>query len=201
MDENLDIPIVGMVTRLVGHKGIDLIINIFDELMQEEIQFALLGSGDEKYERFFAEATQRYKGRVWSNTAFDAKLASRIYAGSDMFLMPSLSEPCGLSQMIAAKYGTIPIVRATGGLKDSIIPYNPAEKKGNGVTFGKINAQDMLGAIKRAIAFYWNPDDWKSLTDNAFASDFSWKRGADKYIEVYGGVLNGDTDRNVILKE
>lgn len=191
LQEEPEVPIIGMVTRLVAHKGIDLIINIFDELMQENVQFVLLGSGDEPYEQFFAEAMKRYPQRVWTHTAFDTKIASRIYAGSDLFLMPSLSEPCGLSQMIAAKYGTIPIVRATGGLKDSIVPYNPAEKSGNGITFGKINAQDMLGAIKRAIALYWQPDDWRHLTDNAFASDFSWKRGAEQYIEIYGGVLDG----------
>lgn len=200
LEEREQTPMIGMVTRLVSHKGIDLIINVFDELMREDVQFVLLGSGDKPYEDFFRTMAGRYPGRVWADFAFSPEMASRIYAGADLFLMPSLSEPCGLSQMIAAKYGTVPIVRTTGGLKDSVIPYNPLEKTGNGVTFGQINAQDMLGAVKRAISLYHRPADWDALTDNAFASDFSWSRGAEQYMEVYGGIADGVGDETDLLK-
>ncbi len=200
LEEREHTPIIGMVTRLVAHKGIDLVVSVFDELMCEDVQFVLLGSGEKQYEDFFRSMAERYQGRVWANCSFSSEIAGRIYAGVDLFLMPSLSEPCGLSQMIAAKYGTVPIVRATGGLQDSIVPYNPVEKSGNGVTFGQINAQDMLGAVKRAIALYHSPADWDILTDNAFASDFSWSRGAERYLEVYGGIADGYREETTLYE-
>ena len=178
-----------MVTRLAEHKGLDLVMEAFDEMMKEDIYFILLGSGEEKYERFFNVATARYPGRVGAITKFSAELSSLIYAGADLFLMPSLFEPCGLAQMIAAKYGTIPIVRSTGGLHDSIIPYNPEEKTGNGVTFLTIHPEDMLHAIKRAIGLYDNKKDWNQIVENAMNSDFSWNKGAKEYLKIYKDII------------
>jgi len=189
LDANPEIPVIGMITRLVSHKGIDLLINVFDELMEENIQMVILGSGEKQYEDFFNTKVKQYPDKMAIYMGFGSELPNRIYAGADMFLMPSISEPCGLVQMICTKYGTIPIVRATGGLKDSIVSYNPQEKTGNGITFLQVNAQDMLGAVKRAISLYWDKLEWDTLMQNAFASDFSWKRSAGEYISVYQSLV------------
>lgn len=180
-----EIPILAMIGRLAEHKGIDLVISVFDEIMQENLQFVLLGTGDEKYEDFFRGKEAEYQGRMSVSTAFSAELASRIYAGADLFLMPSISEPCGLAQMISLRYGTIPIVRETGGLKDSIIPYNPETGQGDGITFGSVNAQDMLGAMKRAVSLYWDKDQWKLLVANGMNADFTWKTSSKEYLRLY----------------
>ncbi|HML38112.1 MAG TPA: glycogen/starch synthase, partial [Bacillota bacterium] len=182
-------PVIAMIGRLADHKGIDLVISVFDEIMTERIQFVLLGTGDKKYENFFRRKAGEYQGRMSVTTAFSAELANRIYAGADLFLMPSISEPCGLAQMISLRYGTIPIVRETGGLKDSIIPYDPSAGTGNGVTFASINAQDMLGAVKRAIKLYWDKEQWKILMENGMNSDFSWKASSKKYLRLYKEML------------
>jgi starch synthase len=184
-----DIPVLAMVGRLAEHKGIDLVINVFEEIMEERIQFVLLGTGEAGYEEFFRRKASEYQGRMSVSTAFSAELANKIYAGAELFLMPSISEPCGLAQMISLRYGTIPIVRETGGLKDSIIPYNPETGKGNGVTFFSINAQDMMGAIKRAIVLYHDKEHWKQLVANGMQSDFSWKASSKKYIRLYKDLL------------
>lgn len=178
-------PLVAMVGRMVAHKGMDLVLRVFDEMMAEDMQFAILGTGDKNYEEFFTRAAERYPGRVAARLAFSGELASRIYSGADLFLMPSVSEPCGLAQMIALRYGTIPIVRETGGLKDSVRPFEPAEGKGNGLTFVTVNAHDMLGAVRRGLACYKDPDQWETLLKNAFKSDFSWKKPAKEYIKLY----------------
>jgi len=185
LNEDENIVIVSMVTRLVEHKGIDLVIEAFDAMMQENIQFILLGAGDQQYEYFFREKERAYPKRVCFYRGYSEGLANKIYAGSDLFLMPSISEPCGLSQMIAAKYGTIPIVRETGGLKDSIEAFNPETGKGNGVTFKQVNWCDMLGAIQRAIGIYNDPVNHKKIINNALKSDFSWKKGAKEYLTLY----------------
>lgn len=182
-------PVIAMIGRLAEHKGIDLVISVFDEIMTERVQFVLLGTGDQKYESFFCRKAEEYQGRMSVTTAFSAELASRIYAGADLFLMPSISEPCGLAQMISLRYGTIPIVRETGGLKDSIIPYDPSAGTGNGVTFASINAQDMMGAIKRAIKLYWDKEQWGLLVENGMKSDFSWKASSKKYLRLYKEML------------
>lgn len=184
------IPILAMIGRLAEHKGIDLVISVFDEIMEENLQFVLLGTGDEKYEDFFRTKETEYQGRMSVSTAFSAELASRIYAGADLFLMPSISEPCGLAQMISLRYGTIPIVRETGGLKDTIIPYNPETGKGNGITFRSVNAQDMMGAIKRAVGLYWEKDHWKLLVANGMNSDFTWKTSSKEYLGLYKEIVN-----------
>ncbi len=189
LDENSEIPIIAMIGRLTEHKGIDLVVNVFDEMMQEQIQFVLLGTGEIQYEEFFHQKAEGYSGRMSVSTGFSAELATRIYAGADLFLMPSVSEPCGLAQMISLRYGTIPIVRETGGLKDSIHPFNPETGKGNGFTFQSVNAQDMLDAIRRAIYFYWNKEQWNILVNNGLNEDFSWKSASKEYLRLYKEIL------------
>ena len=186
---NEEIPVIAMIGRLVEHKGIDLVISVFDEIMREKVQFILLGTGEKEYEEFFHKKAVKYAGRMSVTMKFSAELANQIYAGADLFLMPSISEPCGLAQMISLRYGTIPIVRETGGLKDSIVPFDLKTGKGNGVTFQTVNAQDMLGAIKRAIQLYWDKENWGILLNNGLCADFSWKASSKEYIKLYKEIL------------
>lgn len=180
-----EVPIMALISRLVSHKGLDLIINMIDELLYStEVRFIVLGTGDSVYEDFFRGLAARHPDKFRLELAFDSALSRQIYAGADMFLMPSKSEPCGLSQMIALRYGTIPIVRETGGLKDSIT--DCGDGKGNGFTFKTYNAQDMHWAINRCIDLYYNDKDtWKKLVSRAMKCDFSWSRSADLYIQMY----------------
>ena len=175
-------PVVAMVTRLTYQKGIDLIRYIFEEMMQLPISFVLLGSGDWDYEQFFLDMQGRYPGRVGVNIGFDAALSRRIYAGADLFLMPSATEPCGLAQMIAMRYGTIPVVRRTGGLRDTV---TDAGGGGCGYTFETYNAHDMLGALKRAVADYSDRELWESLIVKAMNQEFGWGHAAAEYINLY----------------
>lgn len=184
-----DVPIVGMVSRLVSHKGLDLVKEVFDELLStSEMQLVVLGSGDYEYENFFRGLAARYPDKVGLRIGFVPELARKIYAGSDMFLMPSKSEPCGLSQMVALRYGTVPIVRETGGLRDSVT--DCGDGVGNGFTFKSYNAHHMLDAIRRALTLYYN-GDWAALTDRALNCDYSWGRSANQYIKLYKEVLKG----------
>ncbi len=185
-----DVPLIGMVSRLTGHKGFDLVKYIFDELLQDDIQMVILGSGEWTYENYFREMQQRYPDKFVYCAGFVPELARKIYAGADIFLMPSKNEPCGLSQMVACRYGTIPVVRETGGLKDSI--HDCGDGFGNGFTFATYNANDMLGAINRAIGAYRAKTDWPLLIDRAMRSDFSWGRSANEYIRLYKALLKGD---------
>ena len=180
-----DSPIVGIVTRFTDQKGLDLIEYAMAALMEKGVQLAVLGNGDARYEHLFSWASWRYGGRIAARYSYDTALANRIYAGSDMFLMPSRFEPCGLSQLIALRYGTLPIVRETGGLKDSITPYNKFTGEGLGFTFRQYNHIDMLGAVDRAIEAYRQPDIWKGLMRNAMSAHFTWEKSAGKYIELY----------------
>lgn len=180
-----DTPIIAMITRLASHKGVDLVKRVIDEaLAGEDMQFVILGTGEKDYEDFFCELQDRYPGRVRALIEFNKALSKRIYAAADLFLMPSKSEPCGLSQMIASRYGAVPIVRETGGLYDTIKPFNPETGEGNGVTFVTYNAHDMLDAIRRATALYKSPA-FKTLRKNAMTTDFSWTASADKYLAMY----------------
>ncbi len=178
-----DVPLVGMVTRLVSQKGLDLVRHVFDELMQLDLQIAILGSGQWEFETFFHEAAQRYADRVALRLGFLPELAHRIYAGADLFLMPSRNEPCGLAQMVALRYGTIPIVRRTGGLNDTIS--DSGDGKGNGFTFDAYNAHDMLHAVRRAVGGYADREGWQILVKRAMACDNSWARSAGAYIRLY----------------
>ncbi len=183
------IPMIGMVGRLVAHKGLDLVKYCFSEIMSEKVQFVILGTGDEEYKHFFTHKACEYSGRVAASIHFSPELANKIYAASDFFLMPSRSEPCGLSQMIALRYGTIPIVRETGGLRDSVTAYDPVKKTGNGVTFVDYQSSEMLDAIRRGLYYYQKKELWKPLVDNAFKSDFSWGRSAEAYMSLYKELL------------
>lgn len=189
LEQNPDVPIIAMVTRLVSHKGLDLVKAALDQLMREEyVQFVILGSGDWEYESFFRSIHERYLGRLCACHGFIPELSRKIYAGADIFLMPSKAEPCGLSQMIALRYGTIPIVREVGGLRDSIQDSGTGE--GNGFTFADYDAMAMLGCIRRAIAGYWQRDGWKILVQRAMRCDNSWAKSATEYINLYKEVIN-----------
>ena len=187
LPQRSDVPLIGMVTRLVSHKGLDLVKYVLDELLQADVQMVLLGSGDWTYENFFREAQSRHPDKFCYCAGFVPELARKIYAGADIFLMPSKSEPCGLSQMVALRYGTIPIVRETGGLKDSIT--DCGDGYGIGFTFKTYNANDMLESIRRALGAYGNKNDWPILVDRALKADFSWGRSANEYIRLYRALL------------
>ena len=189
LDQNIETPIIAMVTRLVSHKGLDLVKAALDQIMTEkDIQFVILGSGDWEYESFFRSMQGKYPGRISACHGFIPELSRKIYAGADMFLMPSKAEPCGLSQMIALRYGAIPIVREVGGLRDSIRDSGTGE--GNGFTFKNYDAMDMINCIRRAIAGYWQRDSWKTLIKRAMECDNSWVRSATEYINLYREVIN-----------
>lgn len=188
--ETPDVPLIGMVTRMVAHKGLDLVKETLDQLMWESnIQFVILGSGDYEYETFFREMQNKYPGRLCACFGFVPELSRKIYAGADIFLMPSKSEPCGLSQMVALRYGSIPVVRETGGLKDSIT--DSGDGKGNGFTFQSYDTQDMLNSVHRAIyAYNESKDGWKILIKRAMECDNSWGRSANEYIRLYKQLIN-----------
>lgn len=167
-------PMVAMVTRLVAAKGLDLVVRMMDEILQhEDIQFVLLGTGDKEYEDWFKGLAWRFPKKVSANIYFSNQLAQRIYAASDIFLMPSNYEPCGIGQLIALRYGSVPVVRETGGLKDTIIPYDKYTKQGNGFRFADYNAHEMMYALKRALSAYENYEEWKQIVENAMNSDYS----------------------------
>ncbi|MBQ8824942.1 MAG: glycogen synthase GlgA [Ruminococcus sp.] len=182
-----DSPVIGIVTRLVAHKGIDLIRYVFHEMLEMGCKFVILGSGEKIFEDFFHEMQLQHPEQVSTTIGFIPALARKIYAGADMFLMPSQNEPCGLAQMISLRYGTIPIVRETGGLKDSVI--DAGGKNGNGFTFKTYDALDMLDAVKRACALFKDKKKWSSLVRYAMNCDFSWDASAEKYIELYKNLL------------
>ena len=181
-----DIPMIGMVTRLTTQKGLSLIKDMLKELSELPAQFVLIGTGYTEYENMMRFWEWDNRDKVRSIIAFSQSMAAKIYAASDMFLMPSLVEPCGLAQMIAMRYGAVPIVHMVGGLADTVEAFNPEAKTGNGITFQSYNGHDMLDAIKRAIELYGNKAVWKILRKNAMETDFSWDKSADKYIEMYG---------------
>lgn len=183
-----DVPVIGIVSRLVGHKGVDLMREVLEKsLWERDVQYVVLGSGDWQYESYFRELHNKYPNKVAVTIGFVPDLARKIYAGADLFLMPSKSEPCGLSQMVALRYGTLPIVRETGGLKDSI--QDSGDGKGNGFTFKTYNAYDMLGAIYRAIDAYNNPELRDVLIKRALECDMSWGKSANEYIKMYRNLL------------
>ncbi|MGN1085478.1 MAG: glycogen synthase GlgA [Porcipelethomonas sp.] len=183
-------PLIGIVTRFVSHKGIDLIRYVFEDLIKAGFKFAILGSGEKVYEDFFKEMEWRHKDRVSVSLGFIPELSRKIYAGADMFLMPSQSEPCGLAQMIAMRYGTVPIVRETGGLRDTV--RDCGGEKGNGFTFKTYNAHDMLSACMRAKELYEDKRSWNAVIKRDMNEDFSWNNSADVYISLYRELLKKD---------
>ncbi|MBE6605912.1 MAG: glycogen synthase GlgA [Ruminococcaceae bacterium] len=186
LPERRDVPVIAMISRLASHKGFDLVKRVLEEIVTcDDVQFVLLGTGERDLEDYFSYMANKYPDRVGVKLAFNKTLAKQIYAGADIFLMPSKSEPCGLAQMIASRYGTVPVVRETGGLYDTIKPYNPEDKTGNGITFKTYNAHDMYDAVRRAIELFKNKRQWKTLRTNAMNTDFSWNSSAIKYLEMY----------------
>lgn len=187
LPKKANVPIFGMVTRLVKHKGIDLVKCVFEELLKADIQFVILGSGEWEFETFFHEMSQRYPDKVALKLGFNPTLAHKIYAGADMFLMPSQSEPCGLAQMVALRYGTVPIVRKTGGLNDTIT--DSGDTQGNGFTFESYNAHDMQNAVWRSIAGYEDQKGWDILRKRGMECNNSWGVSANAYIRLYREIL------------
>ena len=182
-------PIIAMVSRLVTHKGLDLIREVMGDIMELPVQFVLLGSGDAAYEDFFRHAAERWPERMSIRLGYDEALSMAIYAGADLFLMPSRSEPCGLSQMIALRYGTVPIVRETGGLKDTVQPYEAWRDAGTGFTFANYSSADMLHVLREAAYLYKDyPDAFARLRRRAMERDFSWNRSAGDYLKIYAAV-------------
>lgn len=163
------VPMIAMISRLVSHKGLDLVKAVIEDVLRDDVQFVLLGTGDSVYENYFKDLGRRYTGKAVAIISFNNDLARKIYSGADIFLMPSKSEPCGLSQMIASRYATVPIVRETGGLFDSIKPYGAG---GNGFTFASYNPYDMLYVIREALNVYKNPEAWKALMKKRQPSTF-----------------------------
>lgn len=186
LPERRNVPLIAIVSRLVEPKGMDLVVRMMDEILQhEDIQLVVLGTGEKRYEDWFKGLAWRYPKKVSVNIYFSNELAQRIYAGADIFLMPSNYEPCGIGQLIALRYGTIPVVRQTGGLKDTVQQYNKYTQEGNGFVFENYNAHEMMYALKRALSFYGNYEIWHKIQLNAVQSDFSWKRSAKEYEALY----------------
>jgi starch synthase len=181
-----NVPLVGMITRLVEQKGLDLVATAIDQMLEMDLQFVLLGTGDHYYENVFTEIKRRYPEKAGVFIGFNAILAQRIYAGADIFLMPSRFEPCGLGQLIAMRYGTIPVVRAVGGLADTVHDFNPVTGSGNGFVFSEYSEDALLHAVKRALALFRDdPAQWEKLVRHAMEIDFSWARSAVEYIQLY----------------
>lgn len=190
LEVNKDIPMIGMVTRLTHQKGIDLVLHVADEILHTGAQLVVLGTGDKAYEDALRALEYRRHDKVRSIITFSPAMSSKIYAACDLFLMPSKTEPCGLSQLISMRYGTIPIVHRVGGLRDTVAPFNPETKTGTGFTFESFDAYDMLDAVQRAThTYYHEKDDWKKLIISAMKSDVSWKKSAKRYLDMYRDIM------------
>ncbi len=189
LTEAKDLPVVGMVTRLAGQKGLDIVCEALADIFKQDVALIILGSGDQKIQDFLTAAQADYPGRLGLKIAFDEKIAHMIYAGSDVFLIPSRYEPCGLTQMYALKYGTVPVVRATGGLDDTIRDFDFRARTGNGFKFSEASADELVAALRRALGVYAQKDLWRGLVGNAMAADFSWTRSAGEYLKLYQAIL------------
>ncbi len=186
LDHNDKAMLIGIVSRLTDQKGFDLIAYVMDELCQDNIQLVILGTGEERYENMFRHFDWKYNGKVSANIYYSEALSHKIYASCDAFLMPSLFEPCGLSQLMSLRYGTVPIVRETGGLKDTVWPYNEFEGTGTGFSFTNYNAHEMLATIRYAERIYYDQKrDWNKIVERGMKADFSWNVSAKKYQEMY----------------
>jgi starch synthase len=189
-----DTPMAAMITRLVDQKGLDLLLHILDELLEEDIQFVLLGTGNPYYEEALRQAAEKKPEKMAARLTFSLPLSNRIYAAADMFLMPSLFEPCGLSQLISMRYGTIPVVRETGGLVDTVLPYNQYDGTGTGFSFANINAHEFLFTTKYACEVYREtPEAWQEMVVRAMSGDYSWSRSAQKYADLYEDLIRANT--------
>jgi starch synthase len=184
-ENRMDYPVVGIISRLADQKGFDLLAEIMDRFLKEDLSLVVVGTGEEKYHDLFTHLAEQHPEKIGICLNFDNVLAHKIEAGSDLFLMPSLYEPCGLNQIYSLKYGTIPVVRATGGLDDTIIPFDPKTGKGTGFKFKRYQAGELWEALQRALAVYKNKPQWTHLMKNAMAQDFSWKSSAKEYVKLY----------------
>jgi len=184
-----DVPIIGMITRLAAQKGLDILSKCIEELVDLGIQFVILGTGDNEYHRIFEGFKEELAGKVGINIMFDAAMAQRIYAGSDMFLMPSRYEPCGLGQLISMRYGTVPIVRRTGGLSDTVTEFDPRTMSGTGFVFSEYTAGALTETVKRALNLYKDETRWRKVVENAMNYDSSWNRSSEEYIELFHKIL------------
>jgi starch synthase len=184
-DTNAKVPVIGIVSRFAAQKGFDLIAQIMDRLAREELIMVVLGSGDKPYEEMFQRLNRQFPNRIAAKVAFDNSVAHKIEAGADMFLMPSRYEPCGLNQIYSLKYGTVPIVRATGGLDDTIEPWDARSGKGTGFKFTDYTGEALLTTIKQALLAYRDPSSWQTLMRNGMNRDFSWGASAREYGKVY----------------
>ncbi len=187
-----DVPMITMITRLVDQKGLDLLLRVLDEIMDLDIQMIILGTGDGYYENELRQAERRHQANLRACIMYSNDMSHRLYAAGDLFLMPSVFEPCGLSQMISMRYANIPLVRATGGLKDTVQAFDHTTGEGNGFSFPNINAHDMMFLLKDAVKLYQEePENWDILVKNAMATDFSWESSAKTYQELYESLLQG----------
>lgn len=189
LPKNPDVPVVGLISRLVKQKGIDLITCVMEDILKLDVQLVILGTGDQDYQDFFEYYAYSYPGKVAACMKFDNKLASKIYAGADLFLMPSLFEPCGLSQIIAMSYGTLPLVRETGGLKDTVVPYNEYTGEGNGFSFANYNAHEMLNVLQYASLQFKDKEAWNKLIKQAMKTRYDRSRQAKAYMTVYSELI------------
>lgn len=187
-DEN--VPLIGIISRLDDQKGFDILEQAFDEILNMNVQMVVLGVGDKKYHKMLSDFEKKHSGKLSVNLRFDDELAHLIEAGADMFLMPSRYEPCGLNQLFSLKYGTVPIVRKTGGLADTIKEFDPEKGKGNGFVFEEYKSSELLKAVKRALELYKKPKIWKKLIRNGMKQDFSWTVSAKKYSKLYERIIN-----------
>ena len=193
LPERADVPMLSIISRLAAHKGLDIVEGSIASLVAEnDVQLIILGKGEDRFERFFTDLERRFPDKVRALITYDRDLSKRIYAATDIFLMPSKSEPCGLSQMIASRYGAIPVVRETGGLYDSIKPYWMEKRTmhGNGFTFADYSADVLKRVTENAIALYRDPEQCKKLVSKIMKTDFSWKASAEQYLAMYDGVLS-----------
>jgi len=190
LEVNPDIPLIAMVGRLSNQKGLDLVDCVLGDIMNENVQLVVLGMGEARYTNLFSWAEQQYPGKMAARFAMDHGLAHKLYASADFFLMPSLFEPCGLSQLISLRYGTIPIVRETGGLRDTVLSYDKYNQEGNGFTFLNYNAHDMLNVIRRALGYYRDQKDViATLQQRGMSGDYSWGHSAGEYVKIYEKML------------
>ncbi|ACV61729.1 glycogen/starch synthase, ADP-glucose type [Desulfofarcimen acetoxidans DSM 771] len=185
LPERPEIPLIAIVSRLVGQKGLDLVARVLGEMLDLDVQLVVLGTGEAIYENMFRNAAYWFPQKVSANIYFDNSLAHRVYAGSDMLLVPSLFEPCGLSQLIAMRYGCLPVARETGGLKDTVLSYNENTGEGNGFSFANYNAHDMLYTVSRAVGFYKQQEVWQKIVRQSMSMDYSWDTSAQEYAKLY----------------
>lgn len=190
LPERPDVPLLAVISRLTPQKGMDLVAEALDAMLNLDAQFVLLGTGDVDLHQAFEEAKARHPSRIGLKLGFDVALSHKIEAGADMFLMPSRYEPCGLNQIYSLAYGTVPVARATGGLDDTIQPFNPDTGEGNGFKFAEATSDALLEAVSRAVALYRQPDQWRRLVLNGMACDFSWDRSAKEYVALYQQIVS-----------